>query len=181
MEVMLYTGLEPTSIEAAWTTVDAFHAQLTDNRWTPFSDAELDDLLAGIANPAPVLRILIAPTSNWESAPRSSGGVKDDLRADSVGRRTLPPRPADELGQGRALVGCGSAHRRSIRCRSRPARNGTRSAARPRARWMGNPRHQVVSPGRGCAVAEERSVFLRRGADVPVEGRSNGRRGAESS
>ena len=45
----------------------------------------------------------------------------------------------------------------------------------------GTPRHRVGSRGRRCAVAEERSVFLRRGADVPVEGRSNGRRGAESS
>jgi hypothetical protein len=53
VDVMLYADLEPTSVEAAWTTLDAFHAQLTDNRWTPFSDAELEDLLGGIANPAP--------------------------------------------------------------------------------------------------------------------------------
>jgi hypothetical protein len=56
MEVMLYAGVEPTSIEAAWTTLDAFHAQLTDNRWTPFSDSELGDLLSGIVNPAPSAR-----------------------------------------------------------------------------------------------------------------------------
>ena len=41
------------------------------------------------------------------------------------------------------------------------------------------PRHPLVSPGRRCDVAEERSVCLWRCADVPVEGRSNGGRGAE--